>query len=293
MAILGGKKLDQEFAFLRKFNIVMGLLHLVQAGVMLFIGGTSESSSEVTLTTNYLSFNIAPIREAVEAGITGDALAEIAEANIGPMANDVITVPLAPLVALFLFLSAVAHFYIASPGAFEWYKEQIKNGINYVRWFEYAFSSSVMIIVIAMLSGVFDLPTLIAIFALNALMNMFGLMMELHNQTTKETNWTAYILGWVAGIVPWIVILMYFFGAIDNANMQAVDEGEVIPAFVYGIIASILIFFNSFAFNMYFQYRQIGPWKDYIFGEKAYVVLSLVAKTALAWQVFFGTLRPF
>lgn len=41
---------------------------------------------------------------------------------------------------------------------------------------------------------------------------------------------------------------------------------------------------------MVLQYRQVGPWRDYLFGEKAYIVLSLTAKSALAWQVFAGTL---
>jgi hypothetical protein len=43
---------------------------------------------------------------------------------------------------------------------------------------------------------------------------------------------------------------------------------------------------------MVLQYRRVGPWRDYLFGETAYMVLSLVAKSALAWQVFAGTLRP-
>jgi len=192
---------------------------------------------------------------------------------------------------LFLLLSAIAHFLISLPGIFEWYVEKIKNGINYVRWFEYAFSSSVMIVVIAMLVGIYDIPTLIAIFTLNALMNLFGLLMEMHNQTTKATNWTSYILGWVAGIIPWLIIFMYFFGALNQ--VEGVEDGEIIPGFVYAILASILIFFNIFAVNMFLQYKKIGPWKDYVFGERVYIVLSLVAKTALAWQVFFGTLRPF
>jgi len=43
---------------------------------------------------------------------------------------------------------------------------------------------------------------------------------------------------------------------------------------------------------MFLQYKKIGPWKNYLYGEKAYIVLSLVAKSLLAWQVFGGTLRP-
>jgi hypothetical protein len=38
------------------------------------------------------------------------------------------------------------------------------------------------------------------------------------------------------------------------------------------------------------QYRAKGRFRNYLYGEKVYLVLSLVAKSALAWQVFAGTL---
>ena len=37
------------------------------------------------------------------------------------------------------------------------------------------------------------------------------------------------------------------------------------------------------------QYRRVGQFKSYVFGERAHFVLSLVAKPALAPQVFAGT----
>ena len=48
--------------------------------------------------------------------------------------------------------------------------------------------------------------------------------------------------------------------------------------------------FNCFAVNQVLQYRKVGPWRNYHFGEGAYIVLSLVAKSALAWQVFANVL---
>jgi hypothetical protein len=64
------------------------------------------------------------------------------------------------------------------------------------------------------------------------------------------------------------------------------------PGFVYGIIVSLFLFFNCFAVNMILQYKQVGPWRDYLFGEKVYIILSLTAKTLLAWQVFANVLIP-
>jgi len=65
-----------------------------------------------------------------------------------------------------------------------------------------------------------------------------------------------------------------------------------VPGFVYAIYVSLFVFFNIFALNQFLQYKQVGRWKDYLFGERMYIVLSLVAKSLLAWQVFFGTLQP-
>ncbi|MFW6041346.1 MAG: heliorhodopsin HeR, partial [Thermoplasmatota archaeon] len=194
------------------------------------------------------------------------------------------TIQLAPFVALFLFISAIAHFLIATI-LFKKYEHHLKNHMNPYRWFEYSVSASVMIVIIAMLTGIYDLGLLIALFVLTAVMNLMGLMMELHNQTTEKTDWTSYIIGCIAGAAPWIVIGVSFGTAI-------VAAGGSVPDFVIAIYFSLLVFFNLFAINMILQYKKVGKWKDYLYGERMYVVLSLVAKSALAWQVFFGTLRP-
>jgi hypothetical protein len=137
-----------------------------------------------------------------------------------------------------------------------------------------------------MLCGLWDLGAMILIFGINATMNLFGIMMELHNQHTQKTNWTAFIYGCVAGIIPWIVIMIYFLGAVSSGG----DAKP--PAFVYAIIPTLFVFFNIFAINMVLQYKKVGPWKDYLVGERVYIILSLSAKTVLAWLIFAGTLAP-
>ena len=47
------------------------------------------------------------------------------------------------------------------------------------------------------------------------------------------------------------------------------------PAFVYAIFVSLFVFFNIFALNMWLQYRRVNRWKSYLFGERAYFMLSL------------------
>lgn len=249
---------ESRFYKLRKYNIAMGIFHLIQ-GVLMMI-----------LTNEYM----VPIRSSfLHYMPETDSLKAVTE--------NMVEIQMGPLVAGFLFMSAIAHLTVASPGVFDWYVKNLKRGINHARWYEYAFSASLMIVLIAMLSGVYDIVALIGLFSLTAMMNLFGLMMELHNQTTEKTNWTAYYFGCLAGIVPWICVFIYFQGSANSGEM---------PTFVYFIMGSLLFLFASFAINMALQYKKIGPWKDYLFGESVYILLSLTAKSALAWQVFGGVL---
>ncbi|GAB4517958.1 MAG: heliorhodopsin HeR [Anaerolineae bacterium] len=254
---------DRVFENLRRFNLIMGVLHLIQGIAMIIV----SSDFTITLSTLYLR------------AVIGEGTVTL-EQNL----QEAGSIPFGPAVAVFLLLSAVAHFLLGTVG-YNWYVKNLKRNMNPARWYEYALSSSLMIVLIGMLVGIYDVSTLILMFGLNAMMNLFGLMMELHNQTTEKTDWTAFIYGCIAGIIPWIVIVLYLVGAAQSVDTE-------IPGFVYAIIASIFIFFNIFALNMYLQYRQIGPWKNYLFGEQAYIVLSLVAKSALAWQIWAGQLQP-
>jgi hypothetical protein len=187
------------------------------------------------------------------------------------------------LVAGFLFISALAHAAIATV-LYERYVAYLDRGMNPYRWYEYSVSASLMIVVIGMLAGVWDVGTLVALFGLVAVMNLAGLLMEQRNEATAETDWTPYWVGVLAGIVPWLVIAITFIGTVTAS-------GGEFPEFVIYIYVSIFIFFNLFALNMVLQYLEVSRWQNYLFGEKMYIVLSLVAKSALAWQVYFGTLN--
>lgn len=241
---------------LRWYNLVMGLVHAVQGVTVLLL--SNDFSLPVTAT-----FMEGP------PGTTG-------------VLRELFTLPLGPAVAGFLFLSAAAHWIIAAPGVFGWYRANLDQNRNYARWVEYSLSSSLMIVLIAMITGITDVAALIALFGVNASMILFGWLMEKYEQP-GHPNWLSYWFGVLAGAVPWVAIGIYLW-----APGVSVEP----PAFVYGIFVSLFVFFNSFAINMVLQYRQVGPWRSYAFGEAVYVLLSLTAKSALAWQVFANTLVP-
>ncbi len=245
---------------LRRFNLGMGGLHLVQAALILVL----STGFALPVTTSFL---------------------QMQGSHLVPAPRILFDMPIGPAVALFLALSAIAHLTISTRWGFDRYRADLARGMNRSRWIEYSISSSVMIVVIAMLVGIYDAVSLLALFALNSSMIFFGWVMEVHNQTTERTNWLSYWFGMFAGAAPWIAIAIYLFGPVASS-----DQGP--PTFVYAIFGSIFIFFNVFALNMDLQYRRVGRWSDYLYGERAFIWLSLIAKSLLAWQVFAGTLRP-
>jgi hypothetical protein len=192
--------------------------------------------------------------------------------------------PLALMVALFLGLSALAHFIVASPQFFGRYGKGLENKHNYFRWVEYSISSSVMIVLIAQITGIADITALVAIFGVNASMILFGWLQEKYEQPGNG-GWVPFIFGCITGMVPWLAVAIYVISPGNPSDASA-------PAFVYGIIVTIFVLFNSFAWVQYKQYKAQGKWSNYLHGERIYIVLSLVAKSLLAWQIFANTLIP-
>src|SRR5690606_36312847 len=125
--------------------------------------------------------------------------------------------------------SAIAHGLIVLNK--DLYVSDLKKGINRFRWIEYAISSSIMIVLIATLFGIYDIASLILIFIVNAAMNLFGLDMEMLNsgEEKKKIKWGPFIWGSIAGIAPWIAILLYMFG---NGNF------DMVPWFVWAIVGT-------------------------------------------------------
>lgn len=239
----------------RLFNAIAGTLHLLQG--LLILALSNDFSLPVTATF----MEGPPGRDAPELRTLFD-------------------LPIGPAVAAFVFISAAAHFTLVLPGVFSWYAANLRRQRNDARWIEYSLSASVMIVLIAMLTGISDIAALIALFGVNASMILFGLTQE-HYAAPGSGRLLPFWLGCVSGAVPWIAIAVYFISPGTDATP---------PGFVYGIFFSLFLFFNVFALNMWLQYRQLGPWRNYLFGEGVYIVLSLTAKSALAWQVFFPTL---
>lgn len=246
----------ERLRVLRRWNVIAGVLHAASAVAVVVLA----NGFTLPVTASYIE---------------------------GPPGTDAIVrttlwhVPVAWGVALFFVLSALAHAWVSGPG---WtrYRADLAQQRNFARWVEYALSSSVMIWLIAQICSVTDVVALVAIFAVNACMILFGWLQEKY-EAPGEGGWLPFVFGCFAGAVPWLLIALLLIRPGYGGSAQT-------PGFVYGIVVSLFVFFNVFALVQWLQYKRVGRWADYLVGERTYITLSLVAKSLLAWQVFAGTL---
>lgn len=243
-----------SFARLRSYNLAAATLHAVQAIAVLVFANT---------------FSL-PVRASYMTGPPGP--------GVGTRTVTLFDVRFAWAIAAFFALSAVAHLVVAWP-AWDSYLVQLTRHRNPYRWVEYALSASMMIVLIAMLVGIDDVAALIALVGVNAAMIGFGWLQERYEPPGAGLG--PFWLGSLAGVIPWVAIGVYLAG--PGADLHP-------PAFVYAIFGSLFVAFNCFAVNQWLQYRKVGPWREYLFGERVYVTLSLLAKSLLAWQIFASTL---
>jgi len=159
--------------YLKKFNIAMAILHLVQS---LMIFGLSFLIDEIKNFSVDIYISKLQIKTLTGTKPIFEPVPEVffAFENVAGI-----------LLASFLLMSAIAHFLIAFP-LNNSYVENLRKKMNPIRWWEYSFSSSVMIIFISLAFGILDFWVLALVFVLNFLMNMFGLLMEKYNQYTEN-----------------------------------------------------------------------------------------------------------
>jgi hypothetical protein len=238
---------------LRTWNLGLTVLHLAQALAVLILA----TDFAITVTSSY------------PQGPPG---------SDAPAPEPLFDVRIGFAIAAFLLLAALDHL-LAGTVARRRYESDLRDGINRLRWVEYSFSATLMVSLIASYAGITDITAIVAIAGANVAMILFGWVQERVNPPDRvRTTMLPFWFGTIAGVAPWVAIAINLIGA---------DE---VPSFVYGIFFVQLVLFFSFGLNQWVQYRRIGRWADYGFGEHAYLVLSLVAKSALAWQIYGGSL---
>tara|TARA_B100000963_G_scaffold148645_1_gene129644 strand:- start:731 stop:1735 length:1005 start_codon:yes stop_codon:yes gene_type:complete len=206
------------------------------------------------------------------------------------MVSDVVgKVPLEWLVFAFHIMSVIAH--ACNRWFFrETYYMWLCRKMNPGRWLEYFFSASIMQTVIMVLTGFTDVWTLVLSTVMIGVTQFFGHITEQvlyysryePKPLARLEKWQYYLYGWVSFIPPWVGVYYSFYWAILNT------KGDGPPDWVQAIVWTLILAFSCFAGVMAWY---IYNWdsKDVSFrAEKAYCFFSLLSKTILTWQLYFG-----
>lgn len=159
------------------------------------------------------------------------------------------------------------------------YIDMVISNKNPLRFIEYSFSASVMLIAIALLNGVTDINLITSIAVLTSACQLCGLAVEYTE--IKKIKWLLHLTGWLQFCWAYGIIGHAFFKSIDST------EGTSPPSFVYAIVIVLFLLYSSFGFVQLLELIfNINPSTK----EKSYVILSLTAKLFLGWMIFGNVL---
>lgn len=162
-----------------------------------------------------------------------------------------------------------------------------------LRFVEYSITAPIMLIVIAVQAGIWDIRTLAVIFLSTSTCMMCGYIVEDYdtkitkysNRQTENTmsvaknksfQWKVHAIGWLALIAAWLPIVLAY--GLDKKLPSNVRENLII------LMIGEIIFWVLFAVV---QMIQITDWIDSQQASRAYVFLSLTSKNFLAWGIVF------
>ena len=250
--------------WLQPAHFVAAMFQFLQA-IILFYFASSDDQARWDVYTNY------PIPHEFNSNEHGPPFAE----RLG-------SVSLTMYSAIFILLSGIDHALCSSP----WFRQQnefcVQRSFSPNRWYEYSVSAALMRVSVSQIVGMTDLHLLICQFFLTTGTVMLGASHELINARARadggyKQNWMPYWVACVLQIVSWGLIFWYM----SHGNSVGSNPNYVMP-----IVITMFFFDGSFAILFALQWLSVGIFKDFVFGEFCFIMMSFTAKTFLAWIVY-------
>ena len=184
-----------------------------------------------------------------------------------------------------VLIAALDHSLTVMPYFRPKYEYYLKRNQSPFRWIEFSISASIMRVQVAQIAGVTDKHLLICIFFLSSCCILFGMIHEslnaraLSQPDDYEFNFFGLWFAFIPHLVTWAIIYCYF--------ITGLMRGSEPPGYVGTILFALFVLDGSFAVNFILQWKRIGSYyKDYVFGEFIFIMLSFTAKTFLAWITY-------
>jgi hypothetical protein len=196
------------------------------------------------------------------------------------------------LISFFLITGSFHLFYYLSGKNEDGiYNKVIENRNNYFRWIEYSITSTLMLYIIALTSGVKETNIYMTLFSINVSMIYTGQLVEVAARDGGDWK-TPMILGFVLLLSEFSVIARSFWQRLSQVNSylesnitDPLTKGQTIPSWLNAMIIILFLFFSCFGFiSLYGAYNNT-PYESI---EKWYLIASFGAKATLGVFISYG-----
>lgn len=192
---------------------------------------------------------------------------------------NVSTYALQTILVLIFLITAFFHIHYARS---RYYKGELEKGYNRLRWLEYAITSTLMIFLLCILSGVKDFDAVLSLCAINATLMSFGYYFE--TSKSKLSKILALSIGFFLLLFVWFIIFRNFGYRVKEVQ----DTGRKLPSWVYGVLIPMFFWWTSFGIVATINYVKGGDFKKY---EFYYILLSYMSKAFMGYYLAYGMLR--
>jgi hypothetical protein len=188
-----------------------------------------------------------------------------------------------------------------------------QRGVNPLRFVEYSLSATIMLVCIALVSGIDEFYAMLAVASLTFVTMMLGLIAELlfddqlvDRLTTRRIGWIAHLTGWVTMLSAYVgVILKQYFVSVRESDVGPPDWVTVAIFVVFGLynifgVTQFVQLWYKYPLHLFFKPECVPDPKDpkdpkkvcgmelNVLIEMVYVANSLVTKTLLGWMIIIN-----
>lgn len=268
MSILNSLALDTKRVTkegLKRLNLTIGGLYLLQGLAIILLAKSTKGLGLVS--TNYLT------QDPVASDSAGHNVLSVAghhlfDLNIGYV------------LAAALIVSAIAHLLFATRRRRN-YEAGLGKFINYGRWTDYAFSLSLIVIAIALSVGASELVALVLLAASAIVFCLSANLLEA-NSSRESLKWSGRT-GLAAGIAIVLSILLYVW--------SSYIYGTSLSLLVYLAVALVIVYLGVLYTYAFTNVAKNANAKGFLMAERNYSLVSLIAKSAVAWSLYTAVLR--
>jgi hypothetical protein len=197
-----------------------------------------------------------------------------------PASHYIFDIELRWVLAIVLVLSAIIPI-LSITKLHDKYHQYLKDGIQKLRWMDYAVTLALTLEIVALICGVSDIMALKLIGGLVGVTAVLGWVSERQNKGANTPVWSPFVISVFTGALPWVVIAASIIGSHVYGMVR-------LPWYAYASAVAVFVGYTLLALNQFNYLRRLKKWQNYEFVERNYAALNLVTKAALTIVLVVG-----